>query len=174
MAKQKYIALDFEIDKLTNSIENKLTGESFPTEVSQLTFEELNKVTADKTWQFDWGKEHRTPTYKIYKLTTVAEPQTIQGLISIKIDRDHVFLSLVESAKHNFGKNKTYAGVPGNLVAFACKVSVENGFDGFVAFVPKTQLIEHYKQTLGAVQFRNRMFIMPPKAKQLIQQYFNT
>jgi hypothetical protein len=35
---------------------------------------------------------------------------------------DHVFMHLVESAPFNKGKTKLYSGVPGNLVAFACKV----------------------------------------------------
>jgi len=175
MAKRKHTALDFEIDKLTNSIENTLTGESFPTEVSPITIEDLANVRADKVWQFDWGKDYRTPKHKIYKLTTIADPQTIQGLISIKIDVDHVFLNLVENAKHNFGRNKIYEGVPGNLVAFACKISFEKGFDGFVTFIAKTQLIEHYEKTLKAIHFRNnKMIITTSAAKELIQKYFNT
>jgi len=41
MNKNKDIGLDFEIDKLTNSIENVITGDSFSTEVSILLKEEL-------------------------------------------------------------------------------------------------------------------------------------
>lgn len=33
-----------------------------------------------------------------------------------------------------FGKNKLYEGVPGNLVAFACKLSFQRGGEGFVSF----------------------------------------
>ena len=39
--KDKDIGLDFEIDKLTNSIENVLTGDSFATEISILTTNDL-------------------------------------------------------------------------------------------------------------------------------------
>jgi hypothetical protein len=35
--KKKSEALDFEIDKLTNSIENIVTGDSFPTDIILLT-----------------------------------------------------------------------------------------------------------------------------------------
>jgi hypothetical protein len=35
--KGKAIALDFEVDKLTNSIENVVSGDSFPTVITLLT-----------------------------------------------------------------------------------------------------------------------------------------
>ena len=37
MNKRKEIGLDFEVDKLTNSIENLSTGEVFDTEIVRLT-----------------------------------------------------------------------------------------------------------------------------------------
>jgi hypothetical protein len=67
-----------------------------------------------------------------------------------------------------------YYGVAGNLVAFACKCSFGHGFDGYVAFTAKTNLIEHYKKTLGAVQFSpQRMMIQEPQAKILVSKYFS-
>lgn len=77
----------------------------------------------------------------------------IQGLISLKPNYDHVFVHLIESAKFNQGKAKQYAGVPGNLFAFACKRSFDLGYGGFVTFVPKTQLVQHYVETRGASRF---------------------
>jgi hypothetical protein len=43
-------------------------------------------------------------------------------------------MHLIESAKFNKDKDKVYLGVPGNLVAYACKVSVDKGYHGFLAF----------------------------------------
>jgi len=69
-------------------------------------------------------------------------------------------MHLIESPKFNKGKNKVYLGVPGNLVAFACKVSVDKGYEGFLSFDVKTTLIKHYEQSLHATHFRGlRMFI---------------
>lgn len=80
---------------------------------------------------------------------------------------------MVESAKFNKGKNKIYAGVPGNLVAFACKQSMEKGYDGYVAFDSKTVLIEHYIKTLRATHLGGqRMYINDQAAIKLIEQYF--
>ncbi len=47
-------------------------------------------------------------------------------------------MHLIESSKFNRGKEKVFLGVSGNLVAFAFKVSVEKGYEGFLAFDAKT------------------------------------
>ena len=52
-------------------------------------------------------------------------------------------MNLLESAPFNVGKKKLYEGVSGNLVAFACKLSFQKGFEGYVAFTSKTNLIKH-------------------------------
>ena len=67
-------------------------------------------------------------------------------------------MHLVESAPFNKGKIKVYRGVPGNLVAFACKLSFQRGHEGNVSFFSKTQLVQHYIDTLGAMHFA-RTFI---------------
>jgi hypothetical protein len=43
--KQKNIELDFEIDRLTNSIQNVITGDSFPTDITLITIDDLKFVT---------------------------------------------------------------------------------------------------------------------------------
>jgi hypothetical protein len=58
---------------------------------------------------------------------------------------------LVESSPENFGTQKKFLGIGGNLFAFACKKSFEKGFMGNIAFISKTSLIEHYSLTLGAI-----------------------
>ena len=82
-------------------------------------------------------------------------------------------MHLIESAKFNKGKTKVYFGVPGNLVAYACKYSVDKGYEGFLAFDAKTALIKHYEESLNATHFRGlRMFIETKAAMKLISQYF--
>ena len=54
MIKRNGIGLDFEIDKLTNSIENVITGDSFATDVSIVTLSDLKSITKKNKWQFDW------------------------------------------------------------------------------------------------------------------------
>jgi hypothetical protein len=164
--------LSFEVDKLTNSIENVLTGEVFDTEVLRL-FEIDYKQIIKAEWEFDWINELKDKTKSVFKLTTVNNPTIIQGLVSIENKKDHIFMHLIESSKFNKGKRKAYFGVPGNLIAFACKVSLDNGYEGFLAFDAKTSLIKHYQETIGATCFRGqRMFIETIAANKLISQYF--
>ena len=174
MKKQQKTGLNILIDKLTNSIENTFTGEVFDTEIARLTFAD-KKHLKKSAWQFDWHKELEDQSKEIYKLTTINNPTIIQGLLSLEDKQDHIFIHLIESAKFNIGKNKVYLGIPGNLVAYACKVSVDKGYEGFVAFDAKSALIKHYEQSLYATHFRGqRMFIETSAALRLISQYFKS
>lgn len=60
----------------------------------------------------------------------------------MEVKPDHVYLHLIEGAPFNIGKQKTYFEVPGNLVAYSCKLSFQRGGDGYVSFTAKTKLID--------------------------------
>jgi len=164
--------LDFVVDKLTNSIENVITGDSFSTEISILTTNDLKIVNKKNGWLFNWKIEYMNPVKDVYKLTIVNNPTVIQGLVSLEVKEDHVFMHLVENAPFNKGKTKVYAGVAGNLVAFACKLSFQRGHEGNVSFISKTQLINHYEKSLGAYHFGGRLMVIETKAAlKLIDKY---
>ena len=57
MKKDKKNHLDFIIDKLTNSIQNTISGDSFQTEVSTFTIKDLKQTTKKNGWQFNWKQE---------------------------------------------------------------------------------------------------------------------
>lgn len=173
MKKEQNKELDFLIDQLTNSIENVITGDSFQTEVSLLTSSDLKAISKKNDWLFDWKNEFNQPEREVYKLTIVGNNSIVQGLMSIEIKTDHVYLHLVENAPFNKGKSKVYAGVPGNLVAFACRLSFQRGHEGNVSFLSKSQLIEHYERTLGAFHIGGRVMIIESQAAlKLINKYF--
>jgi hypothetical protein len=165
--------LDIEVDGLTNSIQNTISGDSFDTEVAEVSKTNLKNITKANGWKFDWKAELKESDRKVYKLTITSNPNIIQGLMSISDYEEHFYLHLVESAPFNLGKKKLYQGVPGNLFAFASKISWDKGYEGFVAFQSKTKLIEHYEDSLGATHIGgHKMIIFPPAALKLIQQYF--
>jgi hypothetical protein len=133
----------------------------------------LKQSTKKNGWKFNWKQELANNSREVYKLTIVNNPDIIQGLISFTIKSDHIYMDLIESAPFNLGRNKIYEGVAGNLVAFACKVSFQRGFDGFLSFTSKTKLIEHYEKTLGAYHFGNHLMILETKASSiLVEKYF--
>jgi hypothetical protein len=166
---------DFEIDKLTNSIENVLTGEVFDTEIVHITLENNGREIKKSEWVFNWKKELQTADRQVFKLITPQNSKIIHGLLSIEDKDDHIFMYLLENAKFNKGQNKVYVGVPANLVAYACKTSFEKGYEGFVAFDAKSAIIDHYKKTLGATHFKGlKMFIETEAARKLVKRYFKT
>lgn len=175
MKNEAKIELDFLVDDLTNSIRNTISGDSFTTEVSRLTKIDLTRINRKTGWKFNWKIEFESNSREVFKLTITNNPAIIQELISFTIKKDHVYMELLESAPFNLGKSKLYEGVPGNLVAYVCKVSFQQGFDGFVAFTAKTKLITHYEKSLGAYHFGNHLMIINAHASlQLIEKYFKS
>lgn len=165
--------IEIEIDKLTRSIENAITGDAFQTEVLVLDNSDLHLISKKYGWQFNWKAEYMLADRDVYKLTIRDNPSVIQGLISLTEKSDHVYINLVESAIFNIGKQKVYLGVPCNLMAFACKLSFHRGYDGYVAFTSKSGLIEHYMKTLGARLISNQLMIIDSvEASKLIHKYF--
>jgi hypothetical protein len=165
--------LDFEVDKITESIEDAETGEALETLVLPVTEADLRSVTKKAGWLFDWEFELAQPERQVYKLVTEKEPGVIHGLVSFLKQKDHVFMNLIESAPFNRGQNKKYLGVAFNLIAYVCKASKGFGFDGVVAFEPKTALIPYYEEVLGAVRISsNRMAVLEDRAEFLINKYF--
>ena len=142
----KKIKLDFEIDELTNCIVNTKTKERFQTIIEPLDLFDLKKIKYQE-WSFNWILENSKNDRKVYKLFIGGNSKIIHGLVSLSDKSDHVQMNLIENAKRNIGKNKTYDGVAGNLVAFSCKTSHELGYEGYLLFTAKTKLIPHYKKS---------------------------
>jgi hypothetical protein len=175
MKRKEINYLDFDVDKLTRSIENVISGDSFLTDVSALQLNDLLQITKKKNWLFDWKKELISNDREVYKLTIQNNPNIIQGLVSLKIENDHVYMFLIESAPFNKGRNKIYLGVPGNLVAYACRLSFQKGYNGFLAFHSKTMLVDHYVKTLGAKHHGGQLMIIDTEAaKKLVDKYFKS
>jgi hypothetical protein len=167
MAKKREI--DIEIDKLTNSKVNILTGDVLQTEFHPVSKKEVKK----KDCFFDWHSELVNKETDVYKMIIKDNETIIQGLISVQVDNGFVSVNLVENAKFNRGKKKMDAGVGGNMFAFACLKSKELGLGGYVGFVAKTSLIEYYNKALGAqLALGQRMYIGEESAEKLINQYF--
>ena len=155
---------------LSNTIQHRQSGRMLPTLLAQASRMELAELP--KGWIFDWEKE--ASKYQVFKLMTNENLAVIEGLISLELRNGFCYVSLVESAPHNRGDLKLHDGVGGNLFAFACKLSIEKGFDGFVVFETKTGLKAYYQESFGAkpVGNSNRMQLDETAAKHLVKIYF--
>ena len=116
MRKKRKTALDFIIDRLTNSIQNTISGDSFQTEVSLLTITDVKQITRKSGWQFNWKRELADNSKEVYKLTIVNNPGIIQGLISLTIRPDHILMDLVERLPSISGKTNYMKGWQGILL----------------------------------------------------------
>ncbi len=167
-------SVSVHIDRLTNSIIEVATQRTVATAL--IPFAAADKKYLPSEWSFDWLAEFKKPRHDVFKLVIGSEPKRIQGLLSLSDGGDNIIVNLVENAYFNIGKSKIYEGVGGNLFAFACKNSFEHGYDGFVSFLAKTNLVPHYEQSLGAKRIGSstRMIIETEAAFALARQYFST
>ena len=95
--------LDFEIDKLTHSLENVQTGESYATEVLPLSKEDMKHIFRKDGWQFDWRIEMKNPAKSIFKLVMLQQPEIIQGLVSTSKEDGYVMMNLIEHYEKTLG-----------------------------------------------------------------------
>ena len=99
-----------------------------------------------KNWLFDWSKTEKK-AYKILALYVEGDNR-IQGAISIRENPQNmsIEIDIVESAPFNSSynkkiKDKEYNGVGICLFVEVCKRSFENGYDGYVEFTAKSNLV---------------------------------
>jgi hypothetical protein len=65
--KFKKILIDIHIDKLTNSIENSISGDIFDTEIFQLSSTDIRQIIKSD-WQFNWHEQVKLPNTETFKL----------------------------------------------------------------------------------------------------------
>ena len=168
--------IDIYIDSLTDCLICNKTGELYDTEY-RLVRKTISTSKANELklqgWKFDWSIAHKNG-YEIYELL-LKDNDEVQGMIALKHIRDQYYthVDIVESAPFNVGQSGKYKGVGAHLFAIACKLSWEVGNEGYVQFTAKTDLVEHYKNTLNAqlLDWHN-MSIDSYGAIALIKKYF--
>lgn len=127
-------------------------------------------------WQFTWKKLGKTEGADFFKLVTVADPETIEGMLMLTlIDEEMLYLNNIEVAPHNYGSEGKYDHVTGGLLAFGCYKSFEQGknyYLGYLSFDSKTQLIDLYQNKYGATfAMGQKMFFDPAAGKELIKKF---
>ena len=167
-----------EVYEMKSWLRKYSTGELVETSIRQIS---PTKTTC-KGWEFDWTKPERDG-YMVFALRVKGD-RRIQGMIAMKEDPANyaMKIDIVEAAPHNSPHNpantsgtKEYSEVGGHLFAEACRQSFEKGYDGFVHFIAKTNLIKHYSESLGAelLNPRERLMAIPSQAAAyLVDRYY--
>jgi glycine cleavage system H lipoate-binding protein len=65
--KPKKILVEIEIDKLTNSIENTVSGDVFDTDIFQLYSNDIKQINK-ALWQFNWQEQLKLNDRETYKM----------------------------------------------------------------------------------------------------------
>ena len=131
-----------------------------------------------KKWLFDWSKTEKKG-YKILALYVEGDNRS-QGAISIRENPQNmsIEIDIVESAPFNSSynkkvKDKEYNEVGICLFTEVCKRSFENGYDGYVEFIAKSNLVKYYMDNMRAISIdTQRMYINSSGAKWLMEKYY--
>ena len=131
-----------------------------------------------KKWLFDWSKTEKKG-YKILALYVEGDNR-VQGVISIRENPQNmsIEIDIVESAPFNSSynkkvKDKEYNEVGICLFTEVCKRSFENGYDGYVEFTAKSNLVKYCMDNMRAIPIdAQRMYINTSGAKWLIEKYY--
>lgn len=170
------LEIGIDIDGMTNCLVDRNTGKQYDTEY-RMVAKTISKDTAEALnalgWNFDWSVPHKNG-YEVYELLLKGD-DTVQGMIALKHIRQSYYthIDIVEAAPWNVGRDGKFQGVGAHLFAIACKLSWDVGNEGYVQFKAKTNLVEHYKDTLGAQNIDSQnMYIDSYGALKLIRKYF--
>lgn len=156
------------------TVENAVTQEIFAATITRIA--PGQRVALGRpAFGFKWKDEIAAPGRQVFRLTTAQNPGITHGLLSLSPAQGCVEMHLIESAKFNRGPHKQYLRVAGNLITQACRLSYEWGHDGYVFFMAKTGLVDHYQRAYGAKQVRQgqQMAIEPAAARLLLNRYYN-
>ena len=150
---------------------NKETQEEFNAQIIKVEEKDFKKIKKSNQFQFDGSKEKEYHVFKMIRSDD--ENPEILGLISlINIPEElRIHINLVENSNDNTGKSKKVDGIAGCLIAFAIQVSSEKGYLGFTSLIPKTELIDLYKNKYGFSQFGRQLAIEKRAAITLIQKF---
>lgn len=111
--------------------------------------------------------------FVVYKVHLEYQPDIIQGLVAFRNQKNYLDCANMEINEFNKHGISLYSGVGKCMVALCCKISVDNGSEGYISFEAKNRLIPYY-QRLGAKRIgsSSRMFIDDVAAQRLIDLYF--
>lgn len=176
----KQYELEIVIDEMTPCLLDHKSGTYVDT-----TYELVNSISPKTAmdmqkyegWKFNWSDEELNDC-AIYALYAENSKVT-QGLIACREYKDkgdvkgYIEIALAEANPRNVGEHGRYKGIGAHLFAIACQLSIDCGYDGYVTFISKTGLIEHYIKTMHAnVLFDRHMELTPEAAKFLIDTYY--
>jgi hypothetical protein len=96
--------------------------------------------------QFEFDFISISRKFVVYKIYLKNQPDIIQGLVAFRVQKG--FLDCVNMEINAFNKHgiSLYSGVGRCMVALCCKISIDNGLEGYISFEAKNRLIPYYQR----------------------------
>lgn len=147
---------------------NTRTNKEYVGEIEKVNKSDVQKLKGNENFSFDWSLETENDVYKVKR----EGKNEALGLMSISdIPKEkRIHINLIEASKENIGKGKKFKNITGNLLAFACKMAFQKGYDGFVSLLPKSKIVVVYIG-YGFKAFGKNLAIFMTAAKNLISKY---
>lgn len=176
----KRYEIDIHIDEITPCLWDSKAAAYVDTEyekINSISVKTAKNMKNFEKWNFDWSDPDLADC-DIYALYVKGSKVT-QGLIACRESESrgnvegYIEIALVESNPKNVGSNGRYKGVGAHLFSIASKLSMDLGYEGYVQFVSKTGLVEHYQKTLHADLLFDRVMVLSPEASQYLIDVYN-
>ena len=137
-------------------------------------FRKIAPQSREPAWLFDWS----LPVKSGETILELMADGISQGRIAFHAEADNLcyYVDILETAKQNntyIHGHKAYDGVGAHLFAEVARRSFAAGFDGYVAFIAKTNIIGYYEHQLGAKRIGGQlMYIDTDAARRLVHRYY--
>jgi hypothetical protein len=110
--------------------------------------------------------------FTIYKIYKQGDETVVHGLVAFKPSLGILSCANMETNIINLKPLLIHGGIGKSMVALCCKISFDLGFDGYITFEAKNNLMPYYRR-LGAENIGGlRMAIATKEAQKLVDLYF--
>jgi hypothetical protein len=155
---------------LRNALTLNTTGEKYnvvamPTKAAEI------KKHRHQFREFDFLKSLKDG-FTVYKICREGEDNILQGLVAFRPSTGFLECANMEVNDTNKSPISMYNGVGKCMIALCCKISLDAGFGGYIAFFAKNHLIRYYQRYGAENLFGLRMAIDEKAAQKLIDLYF--
>ena len=117
------------------------TENDIEAEIERITQADLRSIKKAKSFGFNWS-EYAGAEQEVYKLI-IKETGEILGLMCV-IDRpepgfNFLQIEAIEARLDQQGSGKRYGRIAGCLLAYAARLAIKKGHDGYILLVAKTE-----------------------------------
>jgi len=155
---------------LKNAIALNATGKKYNAVAVKISEVEIKKHQ-HQFKDFDFTKSLKEG-YTVYKICLAGDENILQGMVAVKHSTGFLECGNMETNDFNKSPISLYTYVGKSIIALCCKISQDEGYDGFISFFAKNHLQDYYMRHGAEKIFGLRMAIDIKPAQKLIDLYF--